>query len=67
MLGDLYNQHRAGQLEGDRSGLDKIRRRLLLAEKGAVSDALGKRIVPEDLVHPYIKDLDEKLLTLADD
>lgn len=67
VLRDLYNQHRAGQLEGDRSGLDTIRRRLLLAEKGAVSDALRKRIVPEDLVHPYIKDLDEKLLKLADD
>jgi CPA1 family monovalent cation:H+ antiporter len=67
VLRDLYNKHRAGQLEGDRSGLDTIRRRLLLAEKGAVSDALRKRIVPEDLVHPYIKDLDEKLLTLADD
>ena len=67
VLRDLYNQHRAGKLEGDRSGLDTIRRRLLLAEKGAVSDALRKRIVPEDLVHPYIKDLDEKLLTLADD
>lgn len=26
VLRDLYNQHRAGQLEGDRSGLDKIRR-----------------------------------------
>ncbi|MEG4854748.1 sodium:proton antiporter [Microcoleus sp. B5-D4] len=67
VLRELYNKHRAGQLEGDRSGLDTIRRRLLLAEKGAVSDALRKRIVPEDLVHPYIKDLDEKLLTLADD
>ena len=67
VLRDLYNQHRAGQIEGDRSGLDTIRRRLLLAEKGAVSDALRKRIVPEDLVEPYIKDLDEKLLTLADD
>ncbi|UNU24179.1 cation:proton antiporter [Microcoleus vaginatus] len=67
VLRDLYNQHRAGQVKGDRSGLDTIRRRLLLAEKGAVSDALRKRIVPEDLVHPYIKDLDEKLLTLADD
>lgn len=67
VLRDLYNQHRAGQLEGDRSGLDAIRRRLLLAEKGAVSNALRKRIVPEDLVQPYIKDLDEKLLTLEDD
>ncbi|MEG4120746.1 sodium:proton antiporter [Microcoleus sp. N9_B4] len=67
VLRDLYNKHRAGQVQGDRSGLDTIRRRLLLAEKGAVSDALRKRIVPEDLVHPYIKDLDEKLLKLADD
>ncbi|HSF75897.1 MAG TPA: sodium:proton antiporter [Microcoleus sp.] len=67
VLRELYNKHRAGQVQGDRSGLDTIRRRLLLAEKGAVSDALRKRIVPEDLVHPYIKDLDEKLLTLADD
>ncbi|MGE5659098.1 MAG: cation:proton antiporter [Actinomycetota bacterium] len=67
VLRDLYNQHRAGQLEGDRSGLDAIRRRLLLAEKGAVSEALRKRIVPEDLVEPYIKDLDEKLLKLEDD
>jgi CPA1 family monovalent cation:H+ antiporter len=67
VLRDLYNKHRAGQVQGDRSRLDTIRRRLLLAEKGAVSDALRKRIVPEDLVYPYIKDLDEKLLTLADD
>lgn len=67
VLRDLHNQYRAGQLAGDRSGLDAIRRRLLLAEKGAVSDALRKRIVPEELVQPYIKDLDEKLLSLEDD
>ncbi|MDZ8051610.1 MAG: cation:proton antiporter [Aulosira sp. ZfuVER01] len=67
VLRDLYNQYRAGKLGGDRSGLDTIRRRLLLAEKVAVSDALRKRIVPEDLVQPYIKDLDERLLSLEDD
>ncbi|BAY13843.1 Na+/H+ antiporter [Calothrix sp. NIES-2098] len=67
VLRDLYNQYRAGKLGGDRSGLDRIRRRLLLAEKVAVSDALRKRIVPEDLVQPYIKDLDETLLSLEDD
>lgn len=67
VLRDFYNQYRAGQLKSDRSGLDAIRRRLLLAEKGAVSDALRKRIVPEDLVQPYVKDLDEKLLSLEDD
>lgn len=67
VLRDLYNQRRADQPVGDRSGLDAIRRRLLLAEKVAVSDALRKRIVPDDLVQPYIKDLDEKLLSLEDD
>lgn len=67
ILRDFYNQYRANQLKSDRDGLDAIRRRLFLAEKGAVSDALRKRIVPEDLVQPYIKDLDEKLLKLEDD
>ncbi len=67
VLRDLHNQYRAGQLKSDRSGLDTIRRQLLLAEKGAVRDALRKRIVPEDLVQPYIKNLDEKLLSLEDD
>lgn len=67
VLRDLYNQYRAGQSQSDRSGLDAIRRQLLLAEKGAIGDALRRRIVPEDLVQPYIKDLDEKLLTLEDD
>ncbi len=67
VLRDLYNQHRTGQVQGDRSRFDAIRRRLFLAEKGAVSDALRKRIVPEDLVQPYIKELDEKLLKLEDD
>lgn len=65
ILRDFYNRYRAGQ--SDYSRLDAIRRRLLLAEKGAVSDALRKRIVPEDLVQTYIKDLDEKLLRLEDD
>jgi CPA1 family monovalent cation:H+ antiporter len=51
----------------DTSGLDTIRRRLLLAEKGAASDALRKSIIPEDLVQPYIRDLDEKLLSLTED
>lgn len=67
ILRDLYNKHRAGQVKDDNVGLDAIRRRLLLAEKGAVSDALRKRIVPEDMVEPYIKQLDEKLLSLEDD
>lgn len=66
-LRDFHNQSRAGQLSDSHRGLDAIRRRLLLAEKVAVSDALRKRIVPGDLVQPYIKGLDEKLLSLEDD
>jgi CPA1 family monovalent cation:H+ antiporter len=46
---------------------DAIRRRLFLAEKAALGDALRKRIVPEDLVQSYVKGLDEKLLSLDDD
>lgn len=67
ILRELYNRHRANQVDSDRGGLDAIRRRLFLAEKSAVSDALRKRIVPEDLVRMYVKDLDEKLLKLDDD
>ncbi|UBF24475.1 sodium:proton antiporter [Kovacikia minuta CCNUW1] len=67
ILRDLYNRRQAEQLENERSELDSIRRRLLLAEKGALGDALRKRIIPEDLVQPYIKDLDQQLLKLEDD
>lgn len=67
VLRDAYNRSRTGQSERHDSQLDSIRRQLLLAEKGAVSNALRKRIVPEDLVSSYVKDLDEKLLSLDDD
>lgn len=68
-LRDLYN--RRSQHSADAGGsyrkLDAIRRRLLLAEKGAVSDALRKRVLSEEIVQTYLKDLDEKLLSLEDD
>ncbi|MBD2103072.1 sodium:proton antiporter [Leptolyngbya sp. FACHB-261] len=69
ILRDLYNQRSEQSLAvpGDRSKLDAIRRRLLLAEKGAVSDALRKRIVSEEIVQAYLKDLNEQLLGLEDD
>ncbi len=68
-LRDLYNQRTAQSFNdvGDRTKLDAIRRRLLLAEKGAVNDALRKRIISEDLVQTYVKELNEKLLRLSDD
>jgi CPA1 family monovalent cation:H+ antiporter len=67
VLRDLYNQRRSTHHESESSELDAIRRRLLLAEKGAVTNALRKQILPEDLVQIYIKELDEKLLKLEDD
>ncbi|BFM39784.1 sodium:proton antiporter [Synechocystis sp. LKSZ1] len=67
VLREAYNQSRAGQGKSNHSHLDGIRRQLFLAEKGAVSHALRKRIVPEDLVESYLKDLDERLLSLDDD
>lgn len=69
VLRDLYNQRpeQSSLNNGDRTKLDAIRRRLLLAEKGAVNDALRKRILSEDVVQIYIKDLNEQLLALEDD
>jgi CPA1 family monovalent cation:H+ antiporter len=68
-LRDLYNQRpdQSFGREGDRAKLDTIRRRLLLAEKGAVDSALRKRILSEGLVQNYIRELNEQLLTLDDD
>jgi CPA1 family monovalent cation:H+ antiporter len=68
-LRDIYNQRTAQSFNdiGDRTKLDAIRRRLLLAEKGAVNDALRKRIISEDLVQTYVRELNEQLLKLEDD
>ena len=67
-LRDLYNQ-RSARLEsgGDRTKLDAIRRRLLLAEKSALNEALRKRILSEDVVRTYVKDINEQLLQLEDE
>lgn len=69
ILRDLYNQSlgRSASEPSDRTKLDAIRRRLLLAEKGAVNDALRKRILSEELVQGYVQELNEQLLKLEDD
>ncbi|MCC5603925.1 cation:proton antiporter [Nostoc sp. CHAB 5714] len=68
-LRELYNR-RPDEVEG-RSGssskLDAIRRRLLLAEKGALNEAMRKRILSEEIVRGRIQNLDEQLLKLEDD
>jgi monovalent cation:H+ antiporter, CPA1 family len=68
-LRDLYNRrtlNTASNLE-DQNSLDGLRRRLYLAEKGAVNDALRKGLLSEDVSQAYVKSLDEKLLSLKDD
>jgi CPA1 family monovalent cation:H+ antiporter len=66
---ELYNR-RPQDLEaknGDLSKMDAIRRRLLLAEKGALNEALRKRILSEEIVQGRIRIIDEQLLKLEDD
>ncbi|HEY9666116.1 MAG TPA: sodium:proton antiporter [Coleofasciculaceae cyanobacterium] len=69
VLREFYNQRSIKSPTGSNNltQLDAIRRRLLLAEKGAVNDALRKRILSEDLVQAYVKNLNDQLLGLEDD
>jgi len=66
-LRDLYNQPSDDAESYDHHNLLKIRRQLLLAEKGAINDALRKGILSEDLARDYLQRLNRKLLQLADD
>jgi CPA1 family monovalent cation:H+ antiporter len=47
--------------------LDAIRRQLLLAEKGALNDALRRGILSDEVVQERIKTLNGQLLKLEDD
>jgi CPA1 family monovalent cation:H+ antiporter len=68
-LREIYNQRSEDSPENrsDRTKLEAIRRQLLLAEKGALTDALRKRILSEAVVQERIKRIDELLLKLEDD
>jgi CPA1 family monovalent cation:H+ antiporter len=73
MLRDIHNRRPDPAFDspwdtiGDRSKLDAIRRQLLLAEKGALTDALRKGILLDEVVQERIKTLNEQLLKLKDD
>jgi CPA1 family monovalent cation:H+ antiporter len=69
VLRDLYNRRpeEFTAASGDRTRLDAIRRRLLLAEKGALNEALRKRILSEQIVRDRIQAIDEQLVKLEDD
>ncbi|MEQ8960598.1 MAG: sodium:proton antiporter [Coleofasciculus sp. C2-GNP5-27] len=68
-LREIYNQRSENSTENrsDRTKLEAIRRQLLLAEKGALTDALRKRILSDAVVQERIKRIDELLLKLEDD
>ncbi|PSF39318.1 sodium:proton antiporter [Aphanothece hegewaldii CCALA 016] len=52
---------------GDLSKFDSLRRRLLLAEKGSLTEALRKRILSEEVAKERMRKIDEQLLSLEDD
>jgi CPA1 family monovalent cation:H+ antiporter len=68
-LRDIYDRWviEATSGQGDPSRMNALRRQLLLAEKGALSDALRKRILSETVISDRLKQIDEKLLRLEDD
>jgi CPA1 family monovalent cation:H+ antiporter len=68
-LRDIYNQRpeASGKIKAEAANLDAIRRQLLLAEKGALNEAIRRRIISEEVVHGRIKAINEQLLKLEDD
>ncbi len=65
VLRDIYN--RRPDTTKDSSKLDAIRRRLLLAEKGALGEAIRKQIISAEVVKSRLQNIDEQLLKLEDD
>lgn len=68
-LRDFYNRRseKAIEIAIRDSRFDAVRRRLLLAEKNALNDALRKRILSEEIVRSRSKAIDEQLLNVEDD
>jgi CPA1 family monovalent cation:H+ antiporter len=68
-LRDLHDRWAVEVTTGQRdpSGLDAIRKRLLLVEKGALSEALRRGILTELTVKGRLQQIDEKILMLEDE
>jgi monovalent cation:H+ antiporter, CPA1 family len=64
---EKFSQSKFSQSVGANPRFEAVRRRLLLAEKNALNDALRKRILSEEVVRSRLKAIDEKLLLLEDD
>jgi len=71
LLRDFYNNR--SDLDRDEISvkkdhkIDAIRRRLLLAEKGALDEARRKRILSEEIVQERLNKIDQNLIELDDD
>ncbi len=67
-LRTFYNQRNvSSEGEGEKEYLDGLYRRLYLAEKSAINNALSKGLLPEETTDDYLQILNEKLLALQDD
>ncbi|MBD2188410.1 cation:proton antiporter [Pseudanabaena mucicola] len=68
-LRDLYNQNTMGDsAQGDEnSGLAGIYRRLYLAEKVSINEAMRKGLLSDDVGQAYLRVLNEKLLSLKEE
>lgn len=68
-LRDLYNLRADPRAieKSDRPKFDAIRRQLLLAEKGALNEALRRRVISEAVGRSQLQKIDEQLLSLEDD
>jgi monovalent cation:H+ antiporter, CPA1 family len=66
-LRDSYNRRVDPAGLNTHSRFEAVRRRLLLAEKNALNDALRKRVLSEDVVKARLRTIDEQLLGLEDD
>jgi CPA1 family monovalent cation:H+ antiporter len=68
-LRDLYNQWAIDIAtgDGDSPRLSGIHRRLLLVEKGALTEAVRRGILTDDIARDQLRQIDEKLLKLGED
>ena len=65
-LRDFYNR-RVAPSAATTARFDAVKRRLLLAEKNALNEALRKRVLSEEVVQARLRALDEQIIKLADD
>lgn len=68
-LRNFYNQRNIifSKGEAEQEYLDGLYRRLYLAEKSAINNALAKGLLPDETTDDYLKLLNEKLLALQDE